>query len=118
MGIEMPTQHERRVSERVPFMRAYPYELMRPADAELSGGHGYAINRSVGGMLLLLPEKVDQRQVFEIRGQSEARKEPITELVEVCWTRSISVDAHVNLQLVGTRLLFEFPPSGRMPQTR
>lgn len=107
----MPTQHERRDSERVPFMRAYPYELIKPADAELSGGHGYAINRSVGGMLLLLPENVDQRQVFEIRLQSEARKEPITKLLEVCWTRSIPVDAHINLQLVGTRLLFELPAS-------
>ncbi len=114
----MPTQHERRDSERVLLMRAYPYELLKPADAELSDGHGYAINRSAGGMLLLLPEKVDQRQVFEIQVQSETRKEPITKLVEVCWTRSISVDAHVNLQLVGTRLLFELPTSGRMPQTR
>ena len=60
-------------------------------------------------MLLLLPEELDKRQVFEIQVPSEARKEQITKLGEVCWTRPIPVAASVNMYLVGIRFLFEPP---------
>jgi hypothetical protein len=69
-------------------------------------------------MLLLLPEEVDQRQVIEIQVPSEVRKEQITRLVEVCWTRPIPVSAHVKMYLAGTRFLFELPDPGQSPQTR
>jgi PilZ domain len=120
LEIDMPTQQERRDSERVPCMRAYPYELTKPVDSstvKLTEGSGYSINRSVGGMLLLLPEEVDQRQVLEIQVPSEARKEQITKLGEVCWTRPIPVSARVNMYLVGIRFLFELPTLGQSPQT-
>ena len=68
-------------------------------------------------MLLLLPEEVDQRQVLEIQVPSEARKEQITKLGEVCWTRPIPVSARVNIYLVGIRFLFELPAPGQSPQT-
>ena len=80
----MPIQQERRDSERVPCRLACPYELTKPVDrstVKFSEGHGHAINRSVRGMLLLLPEEVDQRQVIEIQVPSEVRKEQITKLV-------------------------------------
>jgi hypothetical protein len=64
-------------------------------------------------MLLLLPEEVDKRQVFEIQVPSESS----TKLVEVCWTRSIPVSARVKMHLVGTRFLFELPAPGQSPQT-
>ncbi len=116
----MPTQQERRESERVPCMRAYPYELTKPVDSstvKLTEGSGYSINRSVGGMLLLLPEEVGKRQVFEIQVPSETRKEQITKLGEVCWTRPIPVDASVNMYLVGVRFVFELPAPRQSPQT-
>ena len=93
-------------------MRACPYELTKPAGRDavkLSEGYGYSINMSVRGMLLLLPEEVGNRQVFEIQTPSEARKEQTTKLVEVCWTHPIPVSARVNMYLVGTRFLFEPP---------
>ena len=111
----MPTQQERRDSERVLCMRAYPYELTKPVDSstvKLTEGSGYSINRSAGGMLLLLPEEVDKRQVFEIQVPSEARKEQSAKLGEVCWTRPIPVSARVNMYLVGIRFLFELPARG------
>ena len=117
----MPTLQERRDSERVLCMRAYPYELTKPVDsstAKLIEGSGYSINRSVGGMLLLLPEEVCKRQVFEIHVPSEARKEQIAKLGEVCWTRPIPVSARVNMYLVGIRFLFELPAPGQSPQTQ
>jgi hypothetical protein len=69
-------------------------------------------------MLLLVSEEVNQRQVVEIQVPSEVRKEQITKLVEVCWTRPIPVSAHVKMYLAGTRVLFELPAPGQSPQTR
>jgi hypothetical protein len=69
-------------------------------------------------MLLLVSEEVNQRQVVEIQMPSEVRKEQITRLVEVCWTRPIPVSAHVKMYLAGTRFLFELPDPGQSPQTR
>jgi hypothetical protein len=48
-------------------------------------------------MLLLLPEEVNKRQLLEIQVPSDARKEQITRLGEVCWTRPIPVSARGNL---------------------
>ena len=78
-------QQERRDSKRVSCRQSCTYELMKPVDrsiVKLSEGHGHAINRSVRGMLLLLSEEVNQRQVVEIQVPSEARKEHITKLVD------------------------------------
>jgi hypothetical protein len=119
LQIGMPTQQERRDSERVPCMRACPYELTKPAGRDavkLSEGYGYSINMSVGGMLLLLPEEVGTRQVLEIITPSEARKEKITKLGEVCWAHPIPVSARVNMYLVGIRFLFEPPAQSRPTQ--
>jgi PilZ domain-containing protein len=117
----MPTRQERRDSERVPCKLVVPFELLKPVDrrtAKFSEGHGHAINRSVGGMLLLLPEKVDQRQVVEIQVPSKAKNKQSVKLVEVCWTRPIPVSARVKMYLAGTRFLFELPAPNQSPQTR
>jgi len=109
---DMPIKEQRRKSERVPSMRACPYELTKRMGADavmLTAGHAYSINSSVEGMLLLLPETVSKRQVFEIQVSAEARKTKSTKLGEVCWTRSILVNARVCMYLVGIRFLFELP---------
>lgn len=66
-------------------------------------------------MLLLLPEEVGARQVFEIQAPSEAKKEQ-TKLVEVRWTRPVPVDGGVNMYLVGIRFLFD-PPAPAQTQS-
>jgi hypothetical protein len=117
----MPTQQERRDGERVPCAGAYPYKLTKPVDSgtlKLTEGSAYSINRSAGGMLLLLPEEVNKPQVFEIQVPSEARKEQITKLGEVCWSRPIPVSARANMYLVGIRFLFELPAPDQSPQTQ
>jgi hypothetical protein len=117
----MPIQQERRDSERASCRLACRYELTKPVGSstmKLTEGFGPAINRSVRGMLLLLPEEVGQRHVLEIQVPSEAGKEQIAKLGEVCWTRPIPVSAHVNMYLVGIRFLFELPAPGESPQTR
>jgi hypothetical protein len=72
-------------------------------------GSGHAINKNVQGMLLLVPEQVNKRQVVEIQVASEAKETRRTVLVEVCWTRPIPVRARVKMYVVGTRFLFELP---------
>ena len=117
----MPTQQERRDSERIPCKVVCPFELTKPAGADVvtfSEGYGHAINRSVRGMLLLLPEKVNTRQVVEIQVPSEARQTQSTKLVEVCWTRSIPVSPRVKMHLAGAHLLLELPVPGSSPQAR
>ena len=117
----MPTQEERRDSERVPCKLVCFFELTAPAGGDvvtLTTGSGHVINRSGRGMLLLLPEKVNKQQVVEIQVPSEVRKEQSTKIVEVCWTRPIEVDAQDKMYLAGTRFLFELPAPGQPPQIR
>jgi hypothetical protein len=108
----MPTRQERRDSERVPCKLVCSFELTKLVDSntvKLTKGSGHAINRSVRGMLLLLPEQVNKRQVVEIQLPSKAKKKQSTKLVEVCWTRPISVSAGVKMYLAGSRFLFKLP---------
>jgi hypothetical protein len=69
-------------------------------------------------MLLLLPEKVNTRQVVEIQVPSKAKRKQSVKLMEVCWTRSIPVSARVKMYLAGTRFLFELPAPSQSPQIR
>jgi len=111
----MPTQQERRKSERVVSMRMCSYELtkaMSPNVVLLTAGHTYSINSSAGGMLLLLPGTVLTQHVLEVQVSSDTRKAPITKLGEVCWTCSIPVESRVCMYLAGIRFLFELPVIG------
>src|SRR5215470_19763582 len=116
----MPTRQERRNNQRVRCKLVVPFEMTKPVDpstVKFSKGHGHAINQSIGGMLLLLPEKVNTRQVVEIRVPSKTKKKQSVKLVEVCWTRSIPVSARVKMYLAGTRFLFEVPAPRQSAQT-
>ncbi len=117
----MPTRQEQRDSKRVPCKLVIPFEMTKPVDpttVKFSEGYGHAINRSVGGMLLLLPGKVNKRQVVEIQVPSRVKKTQSVKLVEVCWSRTISVSARIKMYLAGTRFLFELPAPRQSPQTR
>jgi hypothetical protein len=116
----MIIQQMRRDAERRSCIQVYPYELTRVVDGstvQLREGAGYSINRSIGGMLLLLPEKVDKQQVFEIQEPSEMMGEEFSKLGEVRWTRSIPVDSYGNMYLVGIRFLLNLPASNHSPQS-
>lgn len=117
--MDIPSQQERRASERASSsMRPCTYELSKflgGDTVELSEGDAFSINMSVGGMLLLLPQALGEKQVFQIQAPSVAKQEPTTKLVEACWTRPIPVDAHTSLHLVGVRFLFEPPSSVDSP---
>ena len=92
-------------------------KLVGTRTVRLSEGYGHAINRSVRGMLLLLPEPVKKRQVIEIQVPSTTKKQLGTKLVEVSWIRPIPVSARVKMYLVGTRFLFELSAPGQSSRT-
>lgn len=108
----MTMKQERRDGDRAPSMWACPYELTKlesNAAVKSSQGCGYSINMSPGGMLILLPQKVGKRQVFEVQLPAGTKKKDRTKLVEVRWTQPIPVSARTNMYLVGTKFLFETP---------
>ncbi|THJ24750.1 MAG: PilZ domain-containing protein [Nitrospira sp. CG24E] len=112
----MTTEHKQRENKRVSSMQEHPYALIRHVDGStvrLIEGSGYSINTSVGGMLLLLPEEVAKRQIFEIQVPSETRNEQLAKLGEVCWTRPIPVEASADMHLVGIRFLLKLPALDR-----
>ena len=112
---------ERRDSKRAPCRLVCPFKLTKFVDkstVKLTKGFGHVINKSVRGMLLLLPVPLNKRQVVEIQVSSEARKTPRTKLVEVCWARPIPVSTRVKMYLAGTRFFFELPASRQLPQAR
>lgn len=96
-----------------------PFELTKPvgpSTVNLTQGFGHAINRSVMGMLLLLPEPVRKQQVVEIQVSSKAEQPQSMKLAEVCWTRPIPVRARATLYLAGTRFLFDLSAPGQSSQ--
>ena len=112
---------ERRDSKRAPCRLVCLFKLTKFVDkstVKLTKGFGHAINKSVRGMLLLLPVPLNKRQVVEIQVPSEARKTLSTKLVEVCWARPIPVSTRVKMYLAGTRFFFELPASRQLPQAR
>jgi hypothetical protein len=112
---------ERRDSKRAPCRLVCPFKLTKFVDkstVKLTKGFGHVINKSVRGMLLLLPVPLNKRQVVEIQVSSEARKTMSTKLVEVCWARAIPVSTRVKMYLAGTRFFFELPASRQLPQAR
>jgi hypothetical protein len=112
---------ERRDSKRAPCRLVCPFKLTKFVDkstVKLTKGFGHAINKSLRGMLLLLPVPLNRRQVIEIQVPSESRKTPSTKLVEVCWARPIPLSDRVKMYLAGTRFFFELPAPSQSPQTR
>jgi hypothetical protein len=117
----MQGAQERRHSKRAPCRRVCLFKLTKFVDkstVKLTKGSGHAINKSVRGMLLLLPVPLHRRQVVEIQVPAEAREMPGTKLVEVCWARPISVSDRVKMYLAGTRFFFELPAPRQLPQAR
>src|SRR5580765_2248714 len=112
---------ERRDSKRAACRLVCPFKLTKFVDkstVKLTTGSGYAINKSLRGMMLLLPVPLNRRQVVEIQVPSEARKTPSTKLVEVCWARPLPISDRVKMYLAGTRFFFELPAPRQLPQAR
>jgi hypothetical protein len=105
-----PLHHLRPRSQRVPIMRPCPYEMSRVLDERsvvLSQGDALAVNISPRGMLLLMPQVPDLKQVFDIRVPITVKRVGPSTVVEACWTRQVPLDgACGSMHFVGVRFLF------------
>ena len=109
----MQASQERRSSARISLIRACPYQLtnfLGGGRAELFTGFSYSLNISSGGMLLLMPHVLSERQIFEVNAPSVGGDESTIMVVEVCWNRPVPRGVGVGVHLVGVRFLFK-PPS-------
>ena len=96
-------------AERVTFTEYCPYEISESLGDDVIAihqGEALSVNVSSGGMLLLMDQSPPVQQVFEIQVPvSTTGKTPV--LVEVCWTRQISIEDSESRYLVGVKFLFD-----------
>ena len=98
-------------ADRMAFMRVIPFEAVdtaRDADAPvLSAWHGQAlsVNLSQGGMLLMIEGQPAVRQRLRIGLRRNSTDELSSELVEVCWTRTVPALLQGSVYFVGVRFI-------------
>ena len=108
----MPTHAEERAHDRTTCNFVVPFVVTQSegsCELSVSEGMGHALNQSKGGLLLLLPETVQERQIVEIQTPDEPSRKQVTKLVEVCWTRPLKLTAQKTFCLAGSRFVFEVP---------
>jgi PilZ domain len=114
-----PSSQERRSSERLPTFLPCLYELTHVSGhdtVEVSEGLTLSLNISGGGMLLLMPQVLEERKLFEVHMLSPPKPEKATKLVEVCWAREFSFGVGTKVHLVGVKSVFEPPASNSKAQ--
>jgi hypothetical protein len=97
-------------SQRVPIMQPCPYEMSRFLNEKrvaFSQGDALAVNISTRGMLLLMPQVPDLKQVFDICVPIAVKRVGPSTVVEARWTRQVSIDAaRGSMHFVGVKFLF------------
>src|SRR5438093_1883983 len=104
-----PIGQDCRRAERAAFMEYCPYELCESlGDAALAidRGEALSVNISKGGMLLLMDQNPRVQRVLELQVPASTRGKT-ARLVEVCWTRQISLEDCDSRYLVGVKFLFD-----------
>lgn len=105
-----PTHQQRIRNERLASMRSCWYEMSELLDQDsivFHRGYAHSINISSGGMLLLMAQEPQVLQVLEVHVPQPIEMVNPQTLVEVCWTRRISIDANDSIFLVGVKFLFK-----------
>lgn len=108
----MATQAERRQSARIPLIRSCAYEFSTVHGTEtvdMSEGQAFSVNVSQHGMLLLMPQGPEQKQVLEVQAPSATGEQTTLKVAEVCWTSKVKADDEGAMHLVGVKYLFEPP---------
>ena len=99
----------RRREARVDEQKVCAYSLCESLDGErmtIEQGEVYCLNRSEQGILVLMGGRPRKQQLLELH-VAETRWEYSLSLYEVQWTKSVPVESHGELFLVGCRLVFE-----------
>lgn len=101
---------DRRGDRRAHMIRGCFYQLAHfPGHeiVEFSDGHALSLNASSGGFLLLMPQPIQGKQVFEVHTPSSTGEGETVKLVETCWTRELTFGTSGKVYLVGVRSLFD-----------
>lgn len=109
-----PHHPDRRDSPRVVNIRPCEYELAHVAGhetIEFTGGQALSLNASRGGLLLLMPQSPEGRQIFEVHTAVQTENERAVKVVEACWMQELTFGSSGRVYLVGVRTLFEPGPS-------
>jgi hypothetical protein len=99
---------ERRYDVRMDYRCRCSYEVVEAIDEELAfikQGEAFALNRSVGGMLLIMGHALQVTQLIEVH-TSHSRWGRAANVYEIRWDRPIEVESLGNLYLVGCRRIF------------
>ena len=110
----MPTQPERRRSERIPLVRPCPYEFstIHGTDSiDLSEGRAFSVNVSGEGMLLLMSQAPQKKQVLEVQAPSKTGDQTNLKVAEVRWTSPVQAGDEGMMHLVGVQFVFQPPIS-------
>lgn len=98
---------DRRREVRVEGSKVCAYSLCESIEGErlmIEQGEVYSLNRSEGGILVLMGSRPGNQQLLELH-VPQARWEYAVNLYEVQWSKTLPVESHGNLFLVGCRLL-------------
>lgn len=98
---------DRRREVRVEGSKVCAYSLCESIEGErlmIEQGEVYRLNRSEGGILVLMGSRPGNQQLLELH-VPQARWEYTVNLYEVQWSKTLPVESHGNLFLVGCRLL-------------
>jgi hypothetical protein len=107
IGQDEPADHSRRLEARNDEPQVCAYGLCESTDEErlvIEQGKAYCLNRSQHGILVLMGRRPRFRQHIEFH-VAETRWEHSLNLYEVQWTKSVPVESHGELFLVGCRLV-------------
>ncbi|MEQ1627911.1 MAG: hypothetical protein ABL965_11000 [Nitrospira sp.] len=100
-------------ADRMAFIRAIPYEALddqRNAAAGVQAhsakqGQALSVNLSQGGMLLMMEGQPALQQQLRVGLRRNSTNEVASELVEVCWTRSVPALLQGGVCFVGVKFL-------------
>ncbi|MGH7180453.1 MAG: hypothetical protein ACREJN_00580 [Nitrospiraceae bacterium] len=103
-----PILPERRCEVRVDYRCMCTYEIAEAIDEELAfieQGEAFALNRSAGGILLIMGHARHVTQLIEVH-TFHSRWGRTTTIYEARWAKPIQVESLGNLYLVGSRQIF------------
>lgn len=99
---------ERRGEARMDYRQSCSYEVLEAIEEEsvvIRQGEAFALNRSTGGMLLLMGQALFDKQVFEVESPHSGSGRTVN-VFEARWARPIPVESLGKLYLVGCQRIF------------
>jgi hypothetical protein len=111
MSTEMPATTfplGRRSETRMSYRRLCPYEVIEAKEGKsvvIGQGEAFALNQSMGGMLLLVDLAPQTKQLIEVRTRRSGWGWTLN-ILEARWAKPVQVESLGNMYLVGCRRVF------------